>query len=376
MKIALVSPLYESVPPKLYGGTERVVSYLAEELVHQGHEVTLFASGDSQTKARLISPCSESLRLHSGVVDYHCYNMLLLEMVQQHAQEFDLIHYNIDYVHFPLSRRSEIPQLTTLHGRLNIPDLVPLYEEFREMPMISISNSQRKPLPFANWRGTVYHGLPTNLLKFNEKGGDYLAFLGRISPEKRVDRAVEIAIKTGNKLKIAAKVDKADADYFQNEIKPLLDNPLIEFIGEINERQKNEFLGNAKALLFPIDWPEPFGLVMIEAMACGTPVVAFKNGSVPEVIDQGMSGFIVHNVKEAVDVVINDIPNLNRKSCREIFEARFTAYRMAKDYLRLYQNEILRKNQREIYPISSLKKSNKGVVNLSAVPKNVSNYGK
>lgn len=377
MKIAIVSPLYESVPPKLYGGTERVVSYLTEELVKQGHDVTLFASGDSQTEARLISPCSEALRLHEGIVDYHCYNLLLLELVQQRAEEFDIVHYNIDYMHFPLSRRCDVPQVTTLHGRLNIPDLVPLYEEFNEMPLISISNSQRKPLPFANWLGTVYHGLPSNLLQFNKNGGDYLAFLGRISPEKRVDRAIEIAIKSGYPLKIAAKVDKADKEYFETEIEPLLAHPLVEFLGEINEHQKNEFLGNAKALLFPIDWPEPFGLVMIEAMACGTPVIAFKHGSVPEVIDEGFTGFIVNSVEEAVEVLNEKIPNFNRQSCREIFEVRFTAQRMAKDYLRLFEKQIeIARSGKNLANAYKRRADRQKVINLSSEAKYGSSHGK
>lgn len=376
MRIALVSPLYESVPPKLYGGTERVVSYLCEELVSLGHEVTLFASGDSQTGARLVSPCAEALRLRKDIVDYHCYNMLLLEMVQQRAREFDIIHYNIDYMHFPLSRRNPVPQLTTLHGRLNIPDLVPLYREFGEMPMVSISNFQRKPLPFANWRGTVYHGLPENLLQFNADGGDYLAFLGRISPEKRVDRAIEIAKKSGHKLKIAAKVDVADADYFENEIKPLLDHPLVEFIGEINETQKNDFLGQAKALLFPIDWPEPFGLVMIEAMACGTPVIAFENGSVPEVIDVGYTGYIVHSTDEAVKVLEEKIPSFNRQTCREIFEVRFTSKRMAKDYLRIYEREISSSRQKDTKPLFRTGKNMGKVQQLTSATINGQQNGK
>lgn len=340
MKIAQVSPLYESVPPKMYGGTERVVSYLTEELVNQGHDVTLFASGDSFTNAKLIAPCEKSLRLSQSCVDPLIYHFLMMEMVEQRKDEFDLIHFHIDYLHFPLSRRNKTPNLTTLHGRLNIPDLKPLYREFNEMAMVSISNNQRLPLPEANWAGTVYHGLPIDLMKFNKREGEYLAFLGRISPEKRVDRAIDIAVRCGIPLKIAAKIDKVDLEYYETEIKPLMDNPLIEFIGEINDSEKSDFLGNALALLFPIDWPEPFGLVMIEAMACGTPVVAFQHGSVPEIIDEGITGFIVNSVEDAVDTVLTKLSHFDRSACRAVFEERFSSKRMAQDYLKLYEHLI------------------------------------
>lgn len=340
MKIAQVSPLYESVPPKMYGGTERVVSYLTEELVKQGHEVTLFASGDSLTQARLIAPCERALRLDSTCVDQFAHHMLMLEMVQQAREDFDLIHYHIDYIHFPLTRLNKSPNLTTLHGRLNIPDLKLLYREFDEMPVVSISDSQRMPLPEANWVGTVYHGLPVELMEFNENGGEYLAFLGRISPEKGVESAIEIATRCGIPLKIAAKIDKADSEYFETQVKHLMDNPLIEFVGEINDAEKSVFLGNAMALLFPINWPEPFGLVMIEAMGCGTPVVAFGHGSVPEIIDEGVSGFIVDTVEEAVEVVCDKISSFDRNACRAVFEKRFSAKRMAKDYAKIYRREI------------------------------------
>lgn len=336
MKIAQISPLYESVPPKLYGGTERVVSYLTEELVKQGHEVTLFASGDSITRSKLVSPCEKSLRLHN-TCDYLAHHLLMLEMVQQAKKEFDILHYHTDYLHFPLSRKSKIPQLTTMHGKLEIPDIYELFREFREMPLVSISNSQRSPLPNANWIGTVYHGLPLDLMKFNDKEGKYLAFLGRISPEKRVDRAIEIAIECNIPLKIAAKIDKVDFEFFEQHIKPLFNHPLIEFIGEIGEEEKGAFLGNAMALLFPIDWPEPFGLVMIEAMACGSPVVAFKRGSTPEVVDHGITGFLVTSVSEAVEIVNNKIPLFNRGLCRAVFEKKFSSERMANDYVKLYQ---------------------------------------
>lgn len=339
MRIAQVSPLYESVPPKLYGGTERVVSYLTEELVSQGHQVTLFASGDSVTSARLIAPCQRSLRLKENCIDQLAHHFLMLEMLQQRLKEFDVIHYHMDYLHFPLSRVNKKPHLTTMHGRLDIPDIFPLHREFREMPLVSISNSQRSPLRGANFIGTVYHGLPLTEIKYNESEGGYLAFLGRICPEKRLDLAIEIAIKCGIPLKIAAKVDKADKEYYQTVIKPLLDHPLIEYLGEIGEGYKPDFLGNAMALLFPIDWPEPFGLVMIESMACGTPVIAFRHGSVVEIVDEGVTGFVLNSVVEAVEVINYKIPDFDRALCREIFEKRFTAKRMTADYLELYQSQ-------------------------------------
>lgn len=339
MKIAQVSPLYESVPPKTYGGSERIVSYLTEELVKQGHEVTLFASGDSVTQAQLIAPCEQSLRLCESCIDQFAYHVIQMEMVQREMINFDMVHYHIDYMHFPYSRRAITPHVTTLHGRLNIPDLVPLYREFNEIPVVSISDSQRLPLPHANWTGTVYHGLPTDLYQFQENEGKYLAFIGRISPEKRLDRAIEIAKKAGIPLKVAAKIDKVDQEYFDTHIKHLIDDPLIEFIGEIGESQKGEFLGNALALLFPIDWPEPFGLVMIESMACGTPVIAYENGSVPEVIESGKTGFIVNSQEEAVKAV-HQLYKISRKVCRQTFEHRFSATRMANDYLQIYNQLI------------------------------------
>ncbi len=336
MRIAQVAPLFESVPPKLYGGTERVVSYLTESLVELGHEVTLYASGDSVTKARLRPICHRALRLDKHSVDPVADHVLLVERVFQDAGEFDIVHSHIGHLGFPLWRRMNAPRLTTLHGRLDIPNLYSLFNEFSDEPVVSISNHQRLPLAEANWLETVYHGLPDDLYEFREEPGDYLAFLGRISPEKRVDRAIEIARRSGLPLKIAAKVDKVDVEYFDTTIRPLLDQPDIEFIGEIGEADKNDFLGHAMALLFPIDWPEPFGLVMIEALACGTPVIAFARGSVPEIIEDGTSGFVVKDVDEAVQA-LERLPQLSRQECRRMFEARFTATRMALDYVTLYE---------------------------------------
>jgi glycosyltransferase involved in cell wall biosynthesis len=344
MRIAQVAPLYESVPPKYYGGTERVVSYLTEELVRQGHEVTLFASGDSETKARLMAGCPRSLRLDKRFRDQMAHHYAMLEHVFRRAAEFDIIHFHIDYLHFPLSRREPVAHVTTLHGRLDIPDLVPLYQEFREMPVISISNGQRDPLPWANWQATVYHGLPVDIYRFRPEPGSYLAFLGRISPEKRVDRAIEIAKQVGMPLKIAAKIDRVDKDYFESVIAPLLRNSLVEFVGEIGDGEKDEFLGNAYALLFPIDWPEPFGLVMIEAMACGTPVIAYRSGAVPEVMEQSHTGFVVEGLEDAVEAV-RRVPELSRKRCREVFEQRFTATRMAHDYVQQFERLIARSQE-------------------------------
>lgn len=337
MRIAQVAPLFESVPPKLYGGTERVVSYLTDELVKQGHDVTLFASADSVTAAELQPVCERALRLENNrITDPFAHHIRMIEMVAQSASRFDIVHFHIDYLHFPLSRRWRVPSLTTLHGRLDIPDLAPLYREFRDMNVVSISNAQRAPLPWANWMGTVYHGLPNDLYQANIRPGKYLAFLGRISPEKRADRAIEIAKRSGLPLKIAAKVDVVDREYFNSQIRPLLDHPLIEYVGEIGEKEKNEFLGNARALLFPIDWPEPFGLVMIEAMACGTPVIAYPMGSVPEIINEGVTGLIVNSIDEAV-CAVERVGSISRAACRRIFEERFSAGRMAREYVKLYR---------------------------------------
>jgi glycosyltransferase involved in cell wall biosynthesis len=336
LRIAQVAPLHESVPPRLYGGTERVVSYLTEELVGLGHDVTLFASGDSMTSARLVALCDRSLRLGSPEGDPIAAHLLLLERVFAEADQFDVIHFHCDYLHFPLTRRAAVPSVTTLHGRLDLPDLIPLYREYAEIPLVSISDAQRSPIPWANWRATVPHGLPSDFASLHSEPGHYAALLGRVSPEKGVDRAIEIARRAGIPLRIAAKVDRADRDYFEAVIRPLLDDPGVEFIGEIGEEEKEEFLGGAVALLFPIDWPEPFGLVMIEAMACGTPVIAYCRGSVPEVLEDGVTGAVVSNVDEAV-AALSGIGRLDRARCRRVFEARFTAARMARDYLRVYE---------------------------------------
>lgn len=339
MKIAQVAPLYESVPPKLYGGTERVVSYLTDTLVELGHEVTLYASGDSQTLAKLVPVCDSALRLNPDCIDGLAYHMLAIEWVFKNARQFDLIHFHTDYLHFPLSRRAAISTLTTLHGRLDLPELRPLYQEFQEMPLVSVSLNQRGPLPWVNWVGTVYHGLPTRLLAPNFYPGTYLAFLGRISPEKRVDFAIEVALQADMPLKIAAKVDAVDRAYFKSEIEPLLDHPLIQYIGEIGEREKGAFLGGAVALLFPVDWPEPFGLAMIEAMACGTPVIARKRGSIPEIIEPGKTGFICETVADMV-AKVKIAHTLDRQCIRSVFESRFSAKRMTSDYIHLYEDRL------------------------------------
>lgn len=336
MRIAQIAPLIESVPPRLYGGTERVVSYLTEELVRLGHEVTLFASGDSVTSAELVPCAPRALRLDPGVRDPLPHVMLQLERVRQQAHRFDLLHFHTDYCHFPLFRPIAERTVTTLHGRLDLPDLVPIHREFRDMPLVSISEDQRRPMPWARWVGTVHHGLPTGLLPFTAEPQGYLAFLGRISPEKRPDRAIEIACKAGLPLKIFAKVDRADERYFQERIAPLLDHPLIEFVGEIGEAEKGEALGKALALLFPVDWPEPFGLAMIEAMACGTPVIAFPCGAVPEVVEEGVTGHLVASIDEAV-AATRRVRALDRRQVRQRFEERFSAERMAKDYLEVYE---------------------------------------
>jgi glycosyltransferase involved in cell wall biosynthesis len=338
MRIAEVAPLCESVPPRLYGGTERVVSWLTDELVRQRHDVTLFASGDSQTTAKLVPVCPRALRL-GQCVDSLTPHVLLVEEVARHADEFDVIHFHIAQLHFPVARRLATPHVTTLHGRLDLPELVPFFEEFQEVPLISISNAQRQPLPHANWIDTVYHGFPIDALPFHPGPGSYLAFLGRVSPEKRVDRAIAIAQACDMPIRIAAKVDPVDAEYYDREIKPLLNDPRVEFIGEIGETDKGEFLGNASALLFPIDWPEPFGLVMIEALACGTPVIAFNRASVPEILEDGVNAFIVDTLEDAI-AATRRVHLLDRRACRRTFERRFNVTRMAEQYLEVFERVI------------------------------------
>jgi len=337
MKIAQIAPLAEAVPPRLYGGTERIVSYLTEELVRQGHQVTVFASGDSRTRAELVACARKALRLDPAVRDTIPHVLMMLDEVRRRAHEFDVLHFHMDLFHFPTFTDIAGQTVTTLHGRLDLPDLEPFYRRFRDFPLVSISNDQRGPLPDAHWAGTVYHGLPLELHRFvptTDRG--YLAFLGRISPEKRPDRAIEIARRAGLPLRIAAKVDNADRAYFERQIEPLLADPIVEFVGEIGDADKSDFLGNARALLFPIDWPEPFGLVVIESMACGTPVIAFARGSVPEIVEDGVTGFVVHNIEEAVRAV-RRVTELDRREVRHRFEQRFSAGRMASDYLEIYR---------------------------------------
>jgi glycosyltransferase involved in cell wall biosynthesis len=336
MKIAQIAPLAESVPPRLYGGTERVVSHLTETLVERGHQVTLFASGDSVTSARLVRCTEKALRLDPAVLDVLPHHLLLLDHLREQADEFDVLHFHIDLFHFPLVRMLDTPAVTTLHGRLDLPDLQPFYRRFPDVPLVSISDAQRAPMPPVNWVGTVYHGLPLGLLSPTPNPEGYLAFLGRISPEKRPDRAIEIAERSGVPLKIAAKVDKVDRDYWRERIEPMVRRSrLVEYVGEIGDDEKAAFLGNASAIVFPIDWPEPFGLVMIEAMACGTPVIAFRCGSVPEIVDPGTTGFVVGTVDEAVAAVAR-IGELDRGRIRRVFERRFSAHRMAADYEDVY----------------------------------------
>lgn len=346
LRIALVAPLFESVPPKLYGGTERVVSYLTEELVQQGHSVTLFASGDSVTTARLVPGCTRALRLDPTSPDPLALHALMLENVQKQASAFDVIHFHTDVLHLPVARRlAGARSMTTLHGRLDTAGLSPLYQEFSEEPLISISNAQRTPLAGANWLATVNHGLPEHLHHGSELPGQYLAFLGRIVPEKGIEQAIEIAHLSGVPLKIAAKVDRADQEYFDARVAHLIDGSFVEFIGEISESEKTSFLGNALTLLFPIDWPEPFGLAMIEAMACGTPVIAFRRGSVPEILDDGVTGLIVDDLNAAV-TGIEQMTTFSRRRVREGFEARFRASQMAHNYSRVYEDTTRRNHRR------------------------------
>jgi glycosyltransferase involved in cell wall biosynthesis len=336
MHIAQIAPLTEAVPPKLYGGTERVVSWLTEELIALGHEVTLFASGDSHTSARLVAPWPRALRLDGAVRDPNALHMMMLEQVYRRASDFDFLHFHLDYYPFSLFSRQRTPFATTLHGRLDLPEHQPLFDVFSSVPVISISNSQQRPLPQANWVRTVYHGLPERLLMPRPIKPSYFAFLGRIAPEKGIDRAIHIAEHCGVPLKVAAKVDKIDREYFEERIRPLIKSSHVEYIGEINDAEKSEFLSGAIALLVPIDWPEPFGLAMIEAIACGTPVIAFNRGSVPEIIDDGVTGFIVEDENGAIGAV-DRLSHLSREAIRKRFEERFTARRMAQDYLSVYR---------------------------------------
>ena len=339
MKIAQIAPLYESCPPRFYGGTERVVSYVTEELVRLGHEVTLFASGDSYTSASLAAGCEMALRLDDRCGDPLVHHLIMLDRVRRRADEFDILHFHTDYLHFPLFADRWEKTLTTLHGRLDMPDLPVMMREYEMMPLVSISDAQQTPMSWANWYGTVQHGLPRNLHRLGNGRGGYLGFLGRINPEKAPDRAIEIARRARLPLRIAAKVDPVDQEYYESKIVPLLKDPSIEFIGEIGETDKGPFLGNAVALLFPIAWPEPFGMVLIEAMANGTPVIAFGQGSVPEIIEDGVTGFIVDDIESAVAAVPLAL-RLDRKAIRRRFEERFTAERMARDYLALYQRVL------------------------------------
>ena len=340
LRIAIVPPLHESVPPRFYGGTERVVSYLTEELVRLGHDVTLFATADSATSARLKPMARQGLRLDPDCRDPLAHHVSMVHDVLELAEAFDVVHFHLDYLHFPAVREAGLRSLTTLHGRLDIPDLFPLYRRYPDMRLVSISEAQRRPMPWASWIGTVPHGLPRDLLPLGQGRGGYLAFLGRISPEKRPDRAIRIARRLGMKLLVAAKIEKTDLAYFESVVRPMLGGPGVEFVGEIGEREKAAFLGEAAALLFPIDWPEPFGLVMIEAMSCGTPVLAFDCGSVREVVTPGASGWIVASEDEAV-AALAGLDALDRAACRRAFEERFTAERMARDYLRLYRRVCL-----------------------------------
>jgi glycosyltransferase involved in cell wall biosynthesis len=339
VKIAQVAPLYESVPPRAYGGTERVVSYLTEALVEMGHDVTLFASGDSLTAAHMVSVVPRALRLDPGKPDPLVWHTIMMDRVLNAAPAFDVIHFHTDVLQLALVGHCRSACLSTAHGRLDLPDLKPLFSCFPDHPMVSISNSQRAPLPWVNWRATVHHGLPLGLYRLHPQPQDYFAFVGRISPEKRADRAIEIAKACGVPLRIAAKVDAADRAYYESTIKPLLDHPLVSYEGEIDDAQKDELIGNARALLMPIDWPEPFGLVMIEAMACGTPVIAYGQGSVPEIIDDGVTGFVVHDQQQAIAAARN-IGQIDRRRCRQVFERRFCARVMATRYLEVYQELV------------------------------------
>lgn len=344
MKIAQVAPLLESVPPKRYGGTERVVSYLTEELVKQGHQVTLFASADSETSAQLVPCAPEALRA-ADCAHPLAWDLIQMEEVISRADQFDIVHFHNDYVHFPISPRMRTPHITTLHGRLDLPELPFVYQAFPDVPLVSISDSQRTPLPHLRWQATIYHGLPDSWLQAEDEEPEHLLCLGRVSPEKGVDRAIQISIAAELPLIIAAKIDAKDQEHFDQDIAPKLDHPLIKFIGEVGDADKRELFKRTRALLFPINWPEPFGLVMVEAMACGVPVIAFRHGSIPEIIEHGKTGFIVDNIAEAVQA-LRYIRNLKRDDCRQAFRRRFTASRMAKEYVREYERLIRGTEQR------------------------------
>ena len=351
LDIAQIAPLIESVPPEYYGGTERIVSYLTEELVRRGHRVTLFASGDSETNAELVAGADGALRLSGRGHLGQAYHLLQMEEVLERAADFDVVHSHLDVLFYPFARRLPAANLSTLHGRLDLPGLREVYREYDEMPLVSISEAQRRPIGRANWFDTIYHGLPMDLYRFRAEPGDYLAFLGRISPEKRVDSAIRVALRAGIPLKIAAKVDEVDRDYFHAEIEPMLDHRLVEFVGEIDERQKGRFLGDALGLLFLVDWPEPFGLAMIEAMACGTPVIARRVGSVPEVVDEGRTGWICRDEEEAV-ICVRELESFDRREVRRVFERRFSVERMADDYLVVYRRLLERRGAGRLAEIS------------------------
>jgi glycosyltransferase involved in cell wall biosynthesis len=339
MRIAQIAPLHESVPPNLYGGTERVVSYLTEELVRKGHQVTLFASADSMTSARLVPICERALRLDHRCLDPLPFHFILLEEVARRQHEFDIIHSHIDALGFILGRRLNLPVITTLHGRLDLWEHPFIFREYREFPLVSISNAQRRPLPQANWLTTIYHGLPEDLYTCREEPGDYLVYIGRISPEKKVDSAVRIAVESGIPLKVAAKVGRDDQEYFDTTIRPLFAHPLVEYLGEVDDRDKGKLLREALAFLHPVDWPEPFGLAMLEAMACGTPVIARRRGSIPEVVDHGLTGFIFDHDEEAISLLKKALP-ISRRRCRQQFEQRFLATQMADGYLTAYRTML------------------------------------
>jgi glycosyltransferase involved in cell wall biosynthesis len=347
MRIAQVAPIFESVPPRGYGGTERVVSYLTETLVELGHEVTLFASGDSVTSADLVPVCERSMRCAPDRPDWLAWHTMMLDEVFARADDFDVMHFHVDFLHYPLAQRCATPSLTTLHGRLDLPHLAPLHRRFAEHPLVSISDYQRGPLPGANFVATVHHGLPPRLYDFTPQPQDYFVFVGRVSPEKRLDRAIDIAIACNTRLRVAAKVDVADRAYFDSEIKPRLAHPLVEFIGEVDDASKNTLMGGAKALLFPIDWPEPFGLVVIESLACGTPVVAYGLGSVPELLEDGVTGFMVGDQPAAIEAA-RRVGQLDRRRCRQAFEERFTSRRMAERYLAVYRQLRATPSQQEM----------------------------